>query len=715
MTRLTRLRELALDAAYSTGTSDLLAAFYLPCLSVSVGYDRAVGFFRSSLFVVAGLAFSDFAQRGGRARLVCSPSFTREDLEGIQRGIAWRELADGRFAADLATVLASPDGVPVAQFLATLIASERLEIRVAVRPASSGIFHDKLGVFSDVVEDAVTFVGSVNETLAAWDPRVNHEGFEVFKSWSGGDEAQRVARHRAFFENLWLGRHPGVTTLQIPEAARTRLLEIRDRDGLDSSAWTVRRALGAEEAPRLRKESTAGALRPPRKVLQDHQRTVVESWERAGKRGIIAHVTGAGKTVSALEVIRRWILSGQPALVLVPSELLLRQWQLEIAEAFAGTEVETLTAGGGASRASWEASLADFTRPLRELGPRIVLSTIQTAARDPFIRKVQQGSHLLLVADEVHRLGAPSYRRLLRLQVGGSLGLSATPRRFGDPEGTAAIYRAFGSELEPQIDIGAAIRIGRLVPYDYFVHRVTLTRQESEEWDALSEEVARVFATLPRGDGGERQSTPRYEQLLFRRARVIKQAAGKIPLALDVIAREMRSGDRWLVYCDDTEQLSAVASGLRGAGAAVFEYHSAMEGSREATLSAFTTHGGVLVAIKCLDEGVDLPTVNKALILASSTNPREFIQRRGRVLRKAPDKLSAAIHDAIVLPDPARLGAHNELPSFALTDLSRAMEFAKHARNTAVVTELRLWAAELGLVSADLEAEAFEEEEPVDA
>jgi superfamily II DNA or RNA helicase len=707
MTHPTRLQELNLLQAYSTGTSDLMSEFYIPCLSTAIRYDRAVGFFRSSVFVVASLALSSFVQRGGRMRLICSPRFSQDDIASIERGLSWREVADARIQAEVTSLLEHPESVAGPRFLATLIAGGYLELRVAIRPASNGIFHDKLGMFSDVAMDTVSFVGSANETLAAWDPRVNHEGFEVFASWRGPDEAARVARHRSFFDDLWQGTHAGVTTLQIPEAARRSLLQVQEPDGLEAAAWAVRRALGLDSPPPSGPQNPRAGARP-RKVLQEHQRTAVESWTRAGNRGIVSHVTGAGKTITALEIVRQWIAQGDPALILVPSELLLHQWRSEIAAAFDEGTAEVLVAGGGAGRATWEGALTDFTRPLRGLGPRITLSTMQTAVRDHFISRVQQGRHLLIVADEVHRLGAEGYGPLIDLHGGAALGLSATPKRFGDPSGTAAIYAAFGDQLEPKITIGDAIRLGRLVPYDYFVHRVALADAEMAQWAQLSDELRRVYAALPRDEAGRRIESHRYQILLFERARVIKQATAKVPLAASVLEREYCHGDRWLIYCDDTDQLGKVVQAIRLHEIPVYEYFSAMDGSREATMAAFATHGGVLVAIRCLDEGVDLPMVNKALILASSANPREFIQRRGRVLRTAPNKLSASIHDTMVLPPTVAGGHPDSIPSFAITDLSRATDFAKDARNSAVLTQLRLWAAEIGLASSDLDIDAYE-------
>jgi len=705
------LRALPLEPAYVTGTSNLFFSFYLPCLSVATKYDRAVGFFRSSLFVTAGLAFSDFARRGAFARIVCSHQISEKDAEAVQLGMSWREITDRGFLENISTTLNNAEDLPVVQLLATLIATRALELRVAVRPSEPGIFHDKVGIFQDIEKHAVSFVGSANETLSAWDPRLNHEGFEVFRSWAGDSDLGRVERHKRYFEDLWAGRHPGVLTMELPRAAEERLLDYRDPEGIESAASRVLKHLGADQPSGHGQGGRVKAPPPTFRVLQEHQRAVVENWEKANCKGIIAHVTGAGKTVSALEIVRRWTEKNRPALIIVPSELLLNQWQTEIPYQIDEAQTNVLAVGGVSGKGMWEAQIGDFTRPTSALGPRIIVATVQSASKSGFISKVHGGNHLLVVADEVHRVGAPGFRSVLGIKAGGTLGLSATPERFGDPEGTKAIHDYFGVALEPKIGIGEAVELKRLVPYDYFVHRISLSDTERTEWDHLSLEIGRIFAALPRNEGGARIYTNRYRLLLIRRARIIKQASGKASLAKDILGKEYKQGDRWLVYCDNIEQLTKVANLLRAAGLPVYEYHSAMEGSRSDTMLAFSTHGGVLVAIKCLDEGVDIPALNKALILASSSNPREFIQRRGRVLRVAPNKFSAAIHDALVLPEPDPVERPSSIPSYVRTDLARAVEFAAYARNTAVALHLRQWAADFGLTKDDLVADSYEDDE----
>ncbi|HUW95208.1 MAG TPA: DEAD/DEAH box helicase family protein [Anaerolineae bacterium] len=700
------LRSLALDQNYSTGSRDLITEFYMPCLGAAGRYDRAAGFFRSSLFALIGVAMSDFALRGGVFRLICSPCLDGDDIEAIRQGMEKRKAVERRVDYEIQRVLEYPENVPVVVFLATLIAAGAMDIRLACRPEHAGIFHTKLGVFHDD-SHAVSFIGSSNETFSAWDMRGNHEAFEVFTSW--GTEGHRVRRHIQYFERLWNGKEEGVKTYELPDLPKSRLLEMADRRGVESSAESVRdsyHSLHPGVSPRL-------VPTPGRRTLFPHQTAAVENWISRGYRGIVPHATGAGKTVTALEAVRRWISDGRPALIIVPSQILADQWREEVAREL-GADLAVLGAGGGSGRVKWESAVADHTRNLPDLGPRVLIATMQTASTASFLRRVQSGQHLLVVADEVHRIGSSQHRRLMGIEAGGRLGLSATPQRFGDPEGTRLILEYFGQPLEPPFGLAEAIAAGRLVPYDYHVHQVPLLPEEQDAWDEATEEIKRAYARLPAGPDGKKLQTEGFKLALIRRARIVKKAAGKAILAGELVVREIRNRDRWLVYCDDQAQLRDVLQTLRQEGLSPMEYHSAMLGAREETLKYFLQRGGILVAIRCLDEGVDIPLVNKALILASSSNPREFIQRRGRVLRVAPGKHSATVHDALVIPS-GEFTANDPRAAIVRTELRRAMQFAQSARNDAVRHELEMIARRAGLEPLEgIEFDFEDSEEEVD-
>ena len=407
----------------------------------------------------------------------------------------------------------------------------------------------------------------------------------------------------------------------------------------------------------------------------------LEGWRAQGKRGILKHATGSGKTFTALVAIDEHLGEDGVALVLVPSRLLLRQWEEEINGTL--NDVTVLQAGAGHSRWRRSGVVEMFTAPPEGLGRRIVLATMQTAASPEFLKRVCGGDHLLVVADEVHRSGSPVNRELFDLHAGARLGLSATPERYGDAVGTEALLNYFGGVVPPPFTLADAIQAGRLVPYHYHPHAVALTPEEEEGWLDLTLQIKKEVAIQRSGDegGGAGPITEKLKRLLIRRARIAKKAQAKVALAARVVGN-YQAGDRWLVYCEDREQLRAVRDRLLADGLPVSEYHTRMDADEAATLEWFREFGGVLVSIRCLDEGVDIPQSSHALILASSQNPREFIQRRGRVLRVAPvasGKHVAVIHDALVVP--AGVQDEDEFTSLTKTEIRRATEFAEHALN----------------------------------
>ena len=416
--------------------------------------------------------------------------------------------------------------------------------------------------------------------------------------------------------------------------------------------------------------------RDPAFELRPHQQRAIDAWETAGRIGILKHATGAGKTFTATEAIRRELIDGRRPVVLVPSAILLDQWAQELRDHLADLDVRVHPCGDGHN--DWRDLLDAWLGPTEE--NRIVISTIATAAAPKFLGHLRKAApRLLLVADEAHRLGAPKAQALLKIPAATRLGLSATPERAGDPDGTSALFEYFGEivdtfSLRDALDADPPI----LTPYAYEPHVVRLTDDEQEDWDELSKQISRLIPRHTESDDASRQALqqPEVKRLLIQRARVIKKAHAKTGLARAVATENFRTGQRWLIYCEDQAQLRDVVSELLDAGLPVTEYHSAMTGDRSSTLGNFAVNGGVVVSISCLDEGVDVPVATHALILASSRNPREFIQRRGRVLRKAEGKAYAQIYDAIVVPTPPLEASGRTM---ILGELARAAEFADNA------------------------------------
>lgn len=670
------LQALDFETEYRSGECNLIDEFYRPCLENSVDYDRAVGYFRSSIVIVYGRAIISFARKGGKIRLVCSTDVTPDDVKAAEEGAgSKKEFLTPSLLRELESLLGNPECENRLRAVATLVAIGTLDLRIAYPAQSKGMFHEKLGVFIDKDNDAVSFKGSSNETWSGWHPLGNIESNEVFCSWQSDSEALRVKKHRDYFERLWEGHIPAIRVVPLPEAVREKLLTHRE-----SSLDDLERRLSNHQQPKQQ-------IQP-----HPHQEQALQSWEAAGRVGILEHATGSGKTITALLAIRRHFDSKCPALVLVPSQLLVGQW-LKEAQKVLG---KTIILPAGAGHTSWREGtrLRSMTANNHFEESRLVIATMHTTCTQEFRAKISGGDHLFLVADEVHQIGSPELSNAMKIASGPRLGLSATPVRFGDPDGTERIKRYFGEILEPPFSLRDAMNSKVLCEYRYFPHVVSLSEEEAEDWRRLSVQIGREIARNDDSAGPFRLSD-RAKLLLIRRSRIAKKAVSKIGLALEVIETNYKKGQRWLIYCEDLDQLNEIVDQLRAFLPECSEYHSQMAADRQATLEWFENSGGVLVSIACLDEGVDIPAASHALILASSQNPRQFIQRRGRVLRKSPGKYIADIHDALVAP--ISIEDQPQQASLLEAEFARAMRFAADALNPSSIVKLRRTAAMVGV------------------
>jgi superfamily II DNA or RNA helicase len=618
-------------------------------------------------------------------RLLCAPELLEEDFAAIRRGLELREAVNQAVLREIEKTLQHPLTRPRLELLANLVANGNLDVRFIARPDQSGIFHDKVGIFSDREGDTISFTGSINETWRAWHPLGNHESFEVFSSW--GSEASRVTDHQTYFQSLWLAREPHMEVFAPDDLVLDSLLRFADPDPLE-----------ALKRPRSPHEG------PPRRLF-DHQSASLADWRERGRRGILKHATGSGKTLTALHGAADWLAENKPVLVIVPSTLLLEQWLEEIDMELGFMDPSVVAVGGGHEDWRKKGLLTPHIAP--EGGPRVTVATMQTACTDGFLSRVKDPSALLLIADEVHRLGATEYGRVMEIAAPARLGLSATPERAGDRAGTERLFSYFGPVLDPEFSIRDAIDAGRLCPYEYRPATVALTLEEEDAWIAQTKKIQSAYAQ--EADDIARGGMSDYlKHLLIRRARIAKKAHLKETSAVELIVREARPEHHWLVYCEDRSQLAAILGKLRDIGVDAMEYHSSMEGDQQATLDRFRREGGVLVSIRCLDEGVDIPSVSHALILASSRNYRQFVQRRGRVLRVAPGKHHATLFDLLVLP--ASAGREEAFDGLVLGEILRARVFAQDALNYGALGFLKAVCIRLGLDEDNLLRNGLEDD-----
>ena len=286
-----RLRNYCFRPVYEASDSDLIDDFYVPAMMRATRYDRAVGYFRSSIFHLVQVAISDFVLREAKMRLICSPNLDETDERVIRDSLTSIDQIDKTIVEEIRASLRDPALLPIIELLATMVRIGALDIRIAYKADARGIFHTKVGIFHDDDGDAVSFDGSANETYMAWTH--NEERFKTFCTWISGGRDQ-VEVDQRYFDELWEGRRASLVVRPLPEVAKSILAQHANPD-----------PQAAVEKVRSLTRSSRRTVRHSPKQLQDHQVAVLTAW-RETKSGIIDHVTGGGKTITALACIREW-------------------------------------------------------------------------------------------------------------------------------------------------------------------------------------------------------------------------------------------------------------------------------------------------------------------------------------------------------------------------------------------------------------------------
>jgi superfamily II DNA or RNA helicase len=690
------LKNINIDITYGGFGKNLVESFYKPMLSNSVLYKRSTAFFTGGIFSIAASSIKEFIlENDGKIQLVTSTIFNKDYITTDETS---QNTIDLLTAID--NLVKYSDGQTIVELIGSLISNKKLEIKIANVPVP-GIHHEKVGIFIDQDEAALSFSGSVNETWSGW--TVNSEEFKVFKSW---DESLVYFKSDLDqFDLLWNNKKQNVEVLSLPEAVQAHILSYLDDPSIERleqkidaiHQWKSKSFIQGLDFKKIEIENSNNSSDDTKRQLMKHQSDVLEDWEKNNFYGIIKHATGSGKTFTGINGIKKWLEKNNVAIVLAPSILLLEQWLLEVENEL--PEVNLVKAGGGEAKENWSQTLR-FLTSTNNKTKTVVVSTIGTALTDDFLNGVIWGSHILLLVDEVHNIGSPKQKHIMSYKTGGALGLSATPERYGDAEGTEEILKYFKKILKPEFTLIDAIESGRLVPYIHKPLEVELTEDEEEDYSSLSLKISKLFNLIENGKN-DTEIQKQLEILLFARAKIIKKAKNKIPIAVEVIKKDFRDGEHWLLYCQDKDHLKEAREALKEEGIASLEYMSSMRSDRKGTLDYFKDNGGILVAIKCLDEGVDIPYLKNAIILSSSQNPREHIQRRGRVLRKSPEKNLATIYDALVLTTPELNLRHEQVMA---TEIKRAYNFSKDAFNPEASIEIMSLARKYNIDINDLSA-----------
>ncbi len=662
--------------ALDSSSSDLVRDFFGPALSCSAAYDRAVGYFSSGWMRVAAEGMVRFAAAGGRARWVTSPILDERDWEALLAGDAARRDSMLRRTleenvADLARTLEKD----TLSALAWMVADGVITFKLALprEKLAGGEFHDKFGVFSDASGNRVSFNGSYNDSVQG---NRNYESITVFCSWEPA-YAPLVEMAGRRFDRLWSNLDPNVRVFDLPQAAREQILRLRTGQRPYPVPDWVKAQRGGEVALAPLRPSVPGDL-----IVRNYQLEAIDAWFEEGGRGLLEMATGTGKTITSLAAsVRLYEREGRLAVIIAcPYQHLVDQWYEE-ARRFGYAPLRAYK-----SRSSWLDKLNErvIAYNRRDTDHLCVIVTHATFATDHFRRTLERiEGPTLLLADEVHHLGAATSRGYLPENVEYRLALSATPDRWYDEAGTVALRGYFGPTVF-EFPLADAIG-GSLTPYYYHPMLVELAPHEMEEYRTLSAKIGRLVAQA----GEEDEHLTR---LLMKRAQLLNGAENKLRVVNELIGRQYDMTHA-LFYCapgqiNDVVKLLGWEKGLR-----VRRFTAEEDVPTRRRLLEEFAEGELqgLVAMRCLDEGVDVPSTRTAYILASSSNPREFIQRRGRVLRRAPGKDHATIYDLMTVPPPAHQLDEQALKaerSILRRELRRFTEFADNALNTQAAYEV---------------------------
>lgn len=680
------LKDLDIKLSYiSCGEENIAKSFLVPALKHTKRYRRSVGFFSSGVFgpIIDGIVA--LSRNGGKIELIASPQLSDEDIKAINLGYQKRkEIINTAFSRDFMKELDTLDDAKL-ELLAALIANGTLDIKIAVTE-SAGIYHDKLGILEDFEGNTVVFYGSANASLSGY--QSNYEKIRVVKSWID-TEADSIEDEIMEFQSLWDDTNPFVKTYSYKESAKSNILKVIN-------------------SRKITQEKNDGV---PVK-LRDYQEEAINAWVNNNYHGFYVMATGTGKTWTAIYSAKR-LVEKYPAMIVIcaPYKHLVKQWADDVEKTFPDAKLIMVSS----ENPTWEARITqEIIR--KQYNPNvqiIIISTIASFRMDKFTNVMNKSNEKkLLIVDEAHRFSDRSEE--IKKDFKYMLGLSATPFSGTSAKKGLELMEWFGGQVY-NLPIEKALERGFLVPYNYFPIYVNATDEEERKFKYHTKRILSCFKN------NKCINPDLLVKSLRNRLRVISMAEEK-NVRIDEIINRIDEKDHVVVYCGDGKlfdadsgkelrHIQSIKKVLTQHGYKASQF-TATENmvEREELVDAFNKREiNALAAIRCLDEGINIPSIRSALILSSNDDYREFVQRRGRILRTYSGKEYANIYDVIVMPN-------YDMQGWAKIELRRFREYARLASNwTQLEGELNELLDTYGLTTEDIDVYDYEEmEEMID-
>ena len=705
------------DRSYRSGSENEAVQFYLDGLCNSTNFDLLLGYFSSAAINVLSLGFASFLYTGGTMRMVINNVLSQEDKDAIKTGLDGEIPIDALDLSDIKKLKSSLNeyGKHFFECLSWLIGNEKINIKIIGPKNGKGIAHYKSGVFFDGI-DSVGFKASCNFT--AYGLLENLEELESFLSWENGRSNKYINGQKKYFEKIFSEEADFVAYHEVEDV----IIAIRNEFGdktineliiKEKELAFVKNKVLENNGIRKSFEKINAKIEilarnpkfPFSKGPRDYQVEAYENWCKNEYKGIFAMATGTGKTLTALNCVLNEYskCNFYKVIILVPTIVLVEQWEKEVKK----FNFQGLVKASSKNN-DWKKELDNLrVKELFGLNESfVIISTYKTfisAKFQEFVTSVK--TKAILIADEAHNIGALAVKKKLEItDINKRIGLSATPKRNYDPEGSESM-EAFFHDKEPytyNFPMDRAIEEGILTQYYYYPKVVELTIDEMVHYNEITLQIVKVFQLSAK----DKDAKKRYEDLLMLRKRIIHKAKDKLTAFESIISnlRKEVNGLQYLLvyapegYYNDEETLEdsfpEVESDSR-----IIDYYSNIirTVSPETTVTQYTSESedkelilsgfekgkiDVLLSMKCLDEGVDIPRAEKAIFCSSTGNPRQFIQRRGRILRKHPEKRFAKIYDLVVIPKVSLSSLSFDIErNLVKKELERVVHFAYMAIN----------------------------------
>lgn len=645
-------RDIPLDISYKSVGEESFSQILNPLLSCTKNYKRSVGYFSSSALDFIGDGILELARRGGKIMLATSPQLSADDIFAIQSGYKAREIVERCFLSEVQSALNDISDAN-AKMLYMLVKEGIVDIKIVTR--QNGIYHDKLALLEDFDGNIIACVGSNNETGSGYN--YNYEKIRVYKSWN--DYEGRIADESKEFESIWSNDNSDLVVYDFMSAFENEVLCRYEKKGI------------------YKNDTSKYKMRP-------YQIEAKDKWNENEHRGFFVMATGTGKTITSLYSIKEFVLNNKIFTVIaVPYKHLVSQWAEDVKEFFPDAAIHVVH---GEIKNAETQIYASYLQALKNYRPIIVITTIKSFLLERYVNLYDKiDFDRLLIVDEAHNF-ANQISDDLSIKYPYKLGLSATPVFGIDEEKTNRLLSWFGGQV---VDLPIEKALGKyLVNYEYHPIFVNATESDEKKFSKATTLMLSGIDLVRNKIIDEEKFTLGYRG----RLRAISMAEEKHERIAEIFSN-IEDKDHTIIYCSDGRSLFdgkqdemrhleyilqlINMSCLTSVGSGKASKFTATEDIQERMQLIDSFNKGYieyLVAIRCLDEGINIPSIKSALILSSNDNYREFVQRRGRILRLYEGKKIAHIYDVIVLPSISN-------KAFAEIEFRRYYEYSRLALN----------------------------------